>query len=49
MKSEFTANTALDLADEKKRIEAFIKSYVGIVPASLYERLDQIEIKLSQV
>ncbi|QDP60486.1 MAG: hypothetical protein GOVbin1096_114 [Prokaryotic dsDNA virus sp.] len=49
MKSEFSANQIFALEAQKEEVEAKIRNHVGIVPASWYDELDAIEIKLVKV
>lgn len=45
MKSEFAANQALSIEVEIEKVKNEIRNYVGIVPASLYDKLDSLESK----
>ena len=49
MTKEYTTNSIWDLEIEKRRIEKEIKEYKGIVPADLYDRLFEIEMKLQRM
>lgn len=44
MKTEFAANRALNIEAEIKKVKDEIRNYVGIVPASLYDKLDSLEM-----
>ena len=49
MVKECTTNSIWDLEIEKRRIEKEIREYKGIVPAELYDRLFEIELKLQRM
>jgi len=46
MKSEFLANSILDVQRQISEIKDNIRNHVGIVPASWYDQLDSLEIKI---
>lgn len=46
MSNEFTTNSIFHLEIEKRKLEKEIKEWAGIVPAALYDKLDEIELKL---
>lgn len=49
MKNEFSVNNFFALQSDKNMLVNKIKKHVGIVPASWYDELDQIEIQLLKV
>lgn len=46
MKTEFEANNVLYIQAEIKQLEKQIRSSVGIVPSSVYDRLDELQLQL---
>lgn len=44
--TEFTANSSLHIQAEIKQLEKQIRNSVGIVPANVYDRLDQLQLTL---
>lgn len=46
MSNEFTVNSIFHLEIEKRKIEKEIRESKGIVPTVLYDKLDEIELKL---
>jgi hypothetical protein len=46
MKSEFSANSIFNVQRQISEIKDNIRNHVGIVPASWYDQLDSLEIKI---
>lgn len=49
MQNEFNANKVLTIQAEIKKLEEQIRSSVGIVPSSVYDRLDNLQMQLLEV
>lgn len=46
MKNEFEVNDVLTIQAEIKHLEDCIRKFVGIVPSVVYDRLDNLQMKL---